>query len=75
MKRKIILFLLRALARASRTRFFESVDLKTAFEQVSEDGIVVNGHGFVFDSGDFVSGVYLVDYNVDIMENKYGRYN
>ena len=75
LKRTIILFLLRALARASHARFFERVDLKAAFEQVSEDGIVVNAHGFVFDSGDFVSGVYLVDYNIDILENRYGRYN
>lgn len=75
LKRKIILLLLRALARSSRSTFFENVDLKLALEQVADDGIAAKAHGFVFESKNLASGVYLIDYNLDILENKYGRYN
>lgn len=75
MRRSIILFLMRRLASAYRLRFYDSVNLTRAFDDVAQEGIVVRGTGFVFDTETGVSGLYLVDYKNDIMENRYGRYN
>jgi hypothetical protein len=51
------------------------VNLARSFDQLEEEGLAIKGHGFIFRNEEAVSGVYLVDYTNDIMENKYGRYN
>jgi hypothetical protein len=75
MKRSILLFLFRRLASSFGAEFHSNVSLARSFEQLEEEGLTIKGHGFIFPNHDAVSGIYLVDYTNDIMENKYGRYN
>lgn len=75
MRKTIIVWILRWVARLSRYSFYDSVNLTRAFDDVAASGVVVEGSGFVFDSGGRVMGLYVVEYKSDIMENRYGRYN
>ena len=75
MKKAIILFLLRVFAKTDRTPFYDSVNLTRSFADLEQEGVLVYGAGAVFENGDTVSGIYVVDYVPEILENKYGRYN
>jgi len=69
------MLLLRALSWTSRFDFYGPIDVASSFDDIRKEGLSVRGYGFIFKSKNNVSGLYLVDYMPQILENKYGRYN
>ena len=75
MRRTLFILLLKLLSWTSRFSFYGPIDMASSFDDIREEGLSVRGYGFIFRSRKSVSGLYLVDYVPEIMENKYGRYN